>query len=174
MACFTNLQPCHSTTHATQICWYIYRILSELGSLIALLTRRDDCIRLLTRCTNSSATSEAICNVIAPRSSTTRCTPLNQFLEPSEYGSDIISPISTAINDPCESKPCSDGFFCSTNRLCNAGDQSCTPYDCQPGCVVGTQPTIVLPRSGGVRVALVSRSKYRYHGYMNCTSEGML
>lgn len=127
-------------------------------------------MHLLVQCTNSSITSETICNIIAPRSSEGRCTSLNQFLEPSIYGNDTISPIAHLLDNPCDPDPCAEGFFCSINRICDDGDQSCTPYVCQPGCVVGTKPSIVLPKSGGVRVALVSHSSYRYHGYMNCSS----
>ena len=133
-----------------------------------MYSRRGDCIRLLAQCTNSSVISETICNIIAPASSEGRCISVDQFLRPSRYGNDIIPPFS--LDNPCDPNPCAEGFFCSINRLCTSEDQSCTPYNCQPGCVVGTKPSIVLPKSGGVRVSLVSHSRRRCHGYLNCSS----
>lgn len=136
---------------------------------------RSDCIRLLSQCTNSSATSKAICGIIAPQSSEERCTRLDQFLLPSPYGTDVISPIASLTDDPCDPNPCAEGFICTINRLCSNGELGCTPYECQAGCMVGTQSAIVLPKSGGMRVSLVSHSQLRYHGYVDCssTSEGL-
>lgn len=114
--------------------------------------------------------SETICNVIAPASTEGHCISLDQFLQPSPYGNDVISPIVDMIDNPCDPNPCADGFFCSINRVCNSEDRSCTDYECQPGCVVGAKPGIVLPRSGGVRVSLVSHSRYGCYGYLNCSS----
>lgn len=129
-----------------------------------------DCVRLLTRCTNSSATAKATCDIIAPKSTEGHCISLNQFLQPSTFGDDIISTITEEIENPCDPNPCNDGFFCGINRMCDFTDQSCTPFICRPGCVVGATPSILLPESSGVRVNLVSYSQNGCYGYLNCSS----
>jgi len=97
---------------------------------------RADCVMLLTQCSNSSTVADAICNIIAPASTEEHCISLHQFLQPSVYGKDVISPIASLIDNPCDPNPCADGFFCSINRLCRSEDRTCTSYECQPGCVV--------------------------------------
>lgn len=109
------------------------------------------------------------CDIIAPESTEGHCISLDQFLEPSVYGNDVVSPIASMIHNPCDPNPCAEGFFCSINRMCG-DDQSCTPFNCQPGCVIGMRPGIVLPKSSGVRVSLVSRTQYGCYGYLNCTT----
>lgn len=132
---------------------------------LCLLLYRSDCLRLLSHCTNSSVTN--FCDLIAPSSSEARCISLDQFLKPSMFGSDVVSTLGDMIHNPCEPNPCTEGYFCSINRMCHE-NQGCTPFECQPGCVVGTSPGIVLPRSEGVRVSMVD--EYGCHGYINCSA----
>ena len=131
---------------------------------------RNDCVVLLAHCTNSSAIAESICDIIAPASSEGHCISLQHFLQPSPLGSDVISRIENVINNPCDRSPCSEGFFCAINRNCDEGEQGCTPYVCQQGCVIGARPGIVLPKTNGVRVSLLSHPHYRCYGYVNCSS----
>ena len=130
---------------------------------------RADCLKLLERCTNSSDELNKTCDIIAPRDSVPHCISLKQFLEPSPFGNDIISPALTSINNPCEPNPCANGFFCDIDRLCDIGDNHCNTYRCQPGCVVGASPGITLPRGSAVRVSLSSNSNSRCFGYFNCS-----
>ena len=137
------------------------------GFNIILHLHRSDCIHLLTQCTNSSMHAVSICDTIAPASSEERCISLGEFLQPSLLGSDPISRIENIIENPCDPNPCSEGFFCEINRNC---DSDCTPYKCQPGCVIDANSGTVLPRSSGIRVPLLSNDPCRCHGYVNCTT----
>lgn len=130
-------------------------------------------MKLLERCSSAVNTTVAAiraCNIIAPESSESHCISLDQYLKPSSFGNDVIAPFSTSIDNPCDPNPCTEGFFCDTNRLCDPGDGRCTGYECQPGCVVGARPGITLPRGSTVRVSLISNSTNRCFGYFNCSS----
>lgn len=135
-----------------------------------LFLNRSDCINLLMQCTNSSVHAASICDTIAPASSEGRCTSLGEFLQPSLHGSDPISRIENVIVNPCDPNPCGEGFFCEISRNCDSESQDCTPYECQPGCVVEANSGTVLPRSSGVRVPLLSNQPCRCHGYVNCST----
>ncbi len=139
---------------------------------VQLSCYRVDCVRLLKQCTNSSAIATSICDILAPADSERHCISLQQFLQPSEYGDDIISRIENVISNPCDPNPCAEGYFCGINRNCdNEGqDLACTLYECRPGCLVGARPGIVLPKTSDVRVSLLSRPEYRCYGYINCSS----
>ena len=126
---------------------------------------------LLTQCTNSSEIPESVCDIIAPNSSNSHCISIGKFLQPSIYGNDAISPISGMIDNPCDPNPCKEGFFCAINRMCTNNDEGCTSYECQPGCVVGTKPNMILPKSRSLRVSLVPNSDNRCFGYINCSGE---
>ena len=142
---------------------------SELSHNFIFVFRRD-CLKLLTQCTNSTSVPLTVCDIIAPTSSESYCISVDQFLQPSLYGNSVISPIQEKINNPCDPNPCAEGFFCVINRHCRSQDQSCTSYECQPGCVVGAKPGFILPEGSGVRVSLVSHSEMRCFGYFNCSS----
>lgn len=119
-------------------------------------------------CTNSSVHAANICDTIAPASSEGRCTSLGEFLQPSLDGNDPISRIENVIENPCDPNPCGKGSFCEINRNC---DGDCTPYECQTGCVVDANSGIVLPRSSGIRVPLLTTNEpCRCHGYINCST----
>lgn len=78
------------------------------------------------------------------------------------------SEVSTVIN-PCDPNPCAQGFFCSINHMCQSEEQfACSPYSCQPGCIVGETPAFVLPTKSAVRVSLVASNESCY-GYFNCS-----
>ena len=131
---------------------------------------RVDCLKLLRKCSRFPNSATRICNIIAPESTESHCIALGQYLESSPFGNDIISPVSTSIDNPCDPNPCTAGFFCNINRLCDSGDVRCTGYECQPGCVLGAKPGITLPRGSVVRVSLISNSTSRCFGYFNCSS----
>ena len=139
-----------------------------MNSLCHFLHRKD-CLRLLSSCTNSSVVMK-YCDILATTSIEADCISLDQFLTPSVYGNDVVSPIAEVTHNPCDPNPCAEGFFCSINRLCDSDDQSCTLFNCQLGCVIGTRPGIVLPKSHSVRVSLVSHSQEGCYGYLNCTT----
>ena len=78
------------------------------------------------------------------------------------------SEVSTVMN-PCDPNPCAQGFFCSINHMCQSEEQfACSPYSCQPGCIVGETPAFVLPARSAVRVSLVASNESCY-GYFNCS-----
>ena len=88
--------------------------------------------------------------------------------EPSTYVTSGSSPIS----NPCDSNPCAEGYFCAINHECQSDRHACTPYSCQPGCVVGDKPSFVLPEGSGVRVSLVTETgRGNCFGYFNCSSD---
>lgn len=130
---------------------------------------RKDCLKLLESCSNSTGISTRVCDIIAPESVKSDCIPLDQFLHPSLFGDDVIPPAITMINNPCDPNPCTSGFYCVINRLCDATVDRCTPYECQPGCVVGNPPGITFIKGSAVRVSLLSNSTSRCFGYFNCT-----
>lgn len=129
---------------------------------------RNDCLELLSHCTNSSANK--YCDIIAPSNTEGHCISLKQFLHPSAYGNDVVSPIGDSVHNPCYPNPCAEGFFCSIDRTCEGNNKGCTPFICQPGCIIGTTPGIILPKSNSVRVSLVSHSQNGCFGYLNCSA----
>ena len=126
-----------------------------------------DCIRLLEKCANSTLDAAHICSVIASRD---HCISLKHFAQPSDYGDDVVSQIKSVISNPCEPNPCSEGLFCVVNRNCY--DQFCTSYECQPGCILGDRPGIVLPITNRVRVTFLSaNTNTTCYNYLNCSSQ---
>lgn len=127
-----------------------------------------DCIRLLEKCANSTLEATHICSIISSRE---HCISLKQFIQPSDYGDDVVSQIKSVISNPCEPNPCSEGLFCVVNRDCNEA-QLCTKYECQSGCILGDRPGIVLPTARRVRVTVLSTNKETTcYNYLNCSSQ---
>ncbi len=132
---------------------------------------RKDCLRLLEKCSNSTASPEDICDMIAPESVQSNCIPLDNFSEPSAFGDDIIAPAATTIKNPCGHNQChQNGMYCTINRLCDVSERLCTSYDCHPKCVVGKPPGGITFINGSVmRLAVMSGASDRCFGYFNCT-----
>ncbi len=75
------------------------------------------------------------------------------------------------VTNPCSPNPCAEGYFCAINHRCQSDTQTCTPYTCQPGCVVGDRPSFVVSEGGGVHVSLVTNSERNCFGYFNCSQD---
>ena len=74
------------------------------------------------------------------------------------------------IENPCDPNPCAEGYFCAINHKCQAREQGCTSFSCQPGCIIGDRPSFVVPEYSGVRVNLVTNSDRQCYGYFNCST----
>ncbi len=85
--------------------------------------------------------------------------------EPSDFSSADVQ----RVTNPCSPNPCAEGYFCAINHRCQSDTQACTPFTCQPGCVVGDRPSFVVSEGGGVRVSLVTETGRNCFGYFNCS-----
>lgn len=93
--------------------------------------------------------------------------PLHILLSPAP--SNVTRKAALVIENPCDPNPCAEGYFCAINHKCQTREQGCTPFICQPGCIIGDRPSFVIPEDSGVRVNLITSSDRTCFGYFNCS-----
>ena len=87
VACITHIQPCHPTTHITQICRFVAISITNIHltvltnyNIIHYNVYREDCIKLLSNCSKSDVAPQAVCDIIAPANTEKYCISISDYL----------------------------------------------------------------------------------------------